>query len=139
MQKPIASLMAVGLLLLAACSTAEVEPGPITSFDDIAGTTYERQDPGKVHYFHFFGDGTWNTSSNPDLVEDRPGDVYETRFEGRRCFCTKSRVVATTTPTPPMRLTCWKTATCSWSPSRIRAGLVRASSPQNGSRFRSHP
>ena len=44
MQKPIASLMVVGLLLLAACGTGDtVEPGPITSFEDIAGTIYENQ------------------------------------------------------------------------------------------------
>jgi hypothetical protein len=48
-QKSIASLMAVGLLLLAACGTGgEVEPGPVTSFEDIAGTTYERQGIGAL-------------------------------------------------------------------------------------------
>ena len=42
MQKLITSLMAVGLLLLAACGTGgKVEPGPVTSFEDIAGT-YKR-------------------------------------------------------------------------------------------------
>ncbi len=85
MQKPIASLMAVGLLLLAACSTAEVEPGPITSFDDIAGTTYERQGPGGVGYFHFFEDGTWHGSTNQDLVEDSPFEIYETRWTTQQC------------------------------------------------------
>ena len=46
MQKPIASLMAVGLLLLAACGTGgEVELGPVTSFEDIAGT-YQFLGPG---------------------------------------------------------------------------------------------
>jgi len=35
--------MAVGLLLLAACGTAdELEPGRVTSFEGIAGTIYER-------------------------------------------------------------------------------------------------
>ncbi len=86
MQKPTASLMAVGLLLLAACSTAEVEPGPITSFDDIAGTTYERQGPGGVGYFHFFEDGTIHMSTNQDLVVHSPQVIDETRFEGTKVF-----------------------------------------------------
>jgi hypothetical protein len=78
--------MAVGLLLLAACSTAEVEPGPITSFDDIAGTTYKRQGPGQQGYFHFFEDGTIHFSSNRDLVEERPSIIQETSFEGTTVF-----------------------------------------------------
>ncbi len=82
MQKPIARLMAVGLLLLAACSTAEVEPGPITSFDDIAGTTYERQGIVPPVFFYFFEDGTIHGSSNRDLVEERPTIIQETSFEG---------------------------------------------------------
>ena len=86
MQKPIAGLMAVGLLLLAACSTAEVEPGPITSFDDIAGTTYERQGAGAPGYFHFFEDGTIHFSTNRDLVEERPSIIQETSFEGTTVF-----------------------------------------------------
>ncbi len=87
MQKPIASLMAVGLLLLTACGTGgEVEPGPITSFEDIAGTTYERQGVGGEGYFHFFEDGTIHFSSNRDLVQDRPQAIEETRFEGPKMF-----------------------------------------------------
>ena len=86
MQKPIASLMAVGLLVVAACSTGgEVEPGPITSFEDIAGTTYERQQ-GPPDFIHFFEDGTLYFSSNRDLVEDRPEFIDETRFEGTKMF-----------------------------------------------------
>ena len=75
-------------LLLAACSTAEVEPGPITSFDDIAGTIYERQGPGNKINILFFEDGTWHTinSSNRALVVDRPTGVIETRFEGTTVF-----------------------------------------------------
>ena len=86
MQKPIASLMAVGLLLLAACSTAEVEPGPITSFDDIAGTIYQIQGSGGQFFFYFFEDGTWHGSSNRDLVEESPSAIMETRFEGTTVF-----------------------------------------------------
>jgi hypothetical protein len=78
--------MAVGLLLLAACSTAEVEPGPMTSFDDIAGTTYERQGAGAPAYFHFFEDGTIHMSTNQDLVVDSPQGIHETRFEGTKVF-----------------------------------------------------
>ncbi len=96
MQKPIASLMAVGLLLLAACSTAEVEPGPITSFDDIAGT-YQGQGPGPV-FFHFFEDGTFHRSTNRDLVEDRPLSITETRFEGTKVFLTETKGVCDDDP-----------------------------------------
>ena len=86
MQKPIASLMVVGLLVLAACGTGgEVEPGPITSFEDIAGT-YQFIGPGGPFFFHFFEDGTYHGSSNPDLVEDRPSEIVETRFEGTKMF-----------------------------------------------------
>ncbi len=81
--------MAVGLLLLAACSTAEVEPGPVTSFEDIAGITYQRgfvtQRP---HYVQFSEDGTVNWSTNLDLIEDSPNGVMETRFEGTKIFTT---------------------------------------------------
>ncbi len=88
MQKPIASLMAVGLLLLAACSTAEVEPGPITSFEDIAGTIYKRGPGHEQLYFQFFEDGTFHLSTSQLLVEDALGGahIYETRFEGTEVF-----------------------------------------------------
>ena len=87
MQKPITSLMVVGLLVLAACGTGgEVEPGPITSFDDIAGTTYENVGPGAPFYLHILEDGTLHLSSNRDLVEDRPEIISETRFEGTKVF-----------------------------------------------------
>ena len=46
--------------------SGEVESGPITSFEDIAGTTYERQGVGPPSYFHFFEDGTIHLSSNRD-------------------------------------------------------------------------
>ncbi len=88
MQKPIASLMAVGLLLLAACSTAEVESGPITSFEDIAGTIYKRGPGHAPLYFQFFEDGTFHLSTSQLLVEDALGGahIYETRFEGTKIF-----------------------------------------------------
>ncbi len=87
MQKPIASLMVVGLLVLAACGTGgEVEPGPITSFEDIAGTTYERGPGHSPIYVQFSEDGTWHASTIRDLVEDSPSHIYETRFEGTKLF-----------------------------------------------------
>ncbi len=84
MQKPIASLMAVGLLVVAACGTGgEVESGPITSFEDIAGTYQLLRPGGQVQmYIQFFEDGTIHYSSNRDLVEERPFAIVETRFEG---------------------------------------------------------
>ncbi len=91
MQKPIASLMVVGLLVVAACGTGgEVEPGPVTSFEDIAGTTYERQQ-GSPDFIHFFEDGTMHVSSNRDLVEDNPAGVMETRFEGTKMFMNQTK------------------------------------------------
>ena len=93
MQKPIASLMAVGLLLLAACGTGgEVEPGPVSSLEDIAGTTYERQQ-GSTGFIHFFEDGTLHLSSNRDLVEDSPFAITETRFEGTKVFLKNTKGV----------------------------------------------
>ncbi len=86
MQKPIASLMAVGLLVLAACGTGgEVEPGPVSSLEDFAGT-YENVGPGAPLYLHILEDGTLHLSSNRDLVEDRPEIISETRFEGTKVF-----------------------------------------------------
>ena len=83
-------IMTVGLLLLAACGTGgEAESGPITSFDDIAGTTYQRQDP--PGFIHFFEDGTMHISSNGDLVEERPEAIDETRFEGTTVFANEIR------------------------------------------------
>ena len=97
MQKLITSLMAVGLLLLAACGTGgEVEPGPVTSFEDIAGT-YQEQGPFPV-YFHFFEDGTFTRSTNRDLVEDRPSSITEVRFEGTKVFLTETKGVCDDDP-----------------------------------------
>lgn len=67
-----------------------LQPGPVSSFEDIAGITYERQGLGSERYFHFFADGTFHMSSNRDLVVDRPQRVIETRFEGTEVFITDS-------------------------------------------------
>ena len=91
MQKLIASLMAIGLLLVAACGTGgKVEPGPVTSFEDIAGT-YLRGPGHSPIYFQFSEDGTWHESSNRDLVEDRPQAIYETKFEGTKVFLKETK------------------------------------------------
>ena len=93
MQKPIASLMAVGLLLLAACGTGgEVEPGPVSSLEDFAGT-YEAIGPGGPFYLHILEDGTLHLSSNRDLVEDNPSTISETRFEGTKVFLKNTKGV----------------------------------------------
>ncbi len=96
MQKPITRLMVVGLLVLAACGTGgEVEPGPITSFEDIAG--FYLRGPGHAPiYSQFSEDGTWHASSNRDLVEDALGGshIYETRFEGTKIFVTVQKEAA---------------------------------------------
>ncbi len=70
---------------------AGVEPGPITSFEDIAGIIYERQKPPS--FFYFFEDGTVHLSTNRDLVEDALGGshIYETRFEGTKIFVTETK------------------------------------------------
>ena len=106
MQKPITSLMVVGLLVLAACGTeGEVQPGPITSFDDIAGTPYKRG-PSVGHdlyvahdlYVQFSEDGTLNISTIRDLVEDHPIGIYETRFEGTKIFMTETEGICDDNP-----------------------------------------
>ncbi len=87
MRKPIASLTVVGVLILAACGTGgEVEPGPITSFEDIAGTTYDAGGVGGPFFAYFFEDGTAHGSSNRDLVVERPTVINENRFEGTTVF-----------------------------------------------------
>jgi hypothetical protein len=66
---------------------ASPTPGPVTSFEDIAGTIYERQG-NEPRYLVFFEDGTFHSSSNPDLVVDRPSDVDTTRFDGTQVLIT---------------------------------------------------
>ncbi len=66
--------------------SGEVESGPITSFDDIAGTIYERQGSGPQWYFLYFDDGTFHASQSQSLVEESPQVVGENRFEGTKIF-----------------------------------------------------
>jgi hypothetical protein len=65
-----------------------IQPGPITSFEDIAGTIYRSQGGGLQQYLYFVEDGTMHGSTNPDLVVDRASDVYTTRFDGTQVFIT---------------------------------------------------
>ncbi len=63
--------------------SGEVETGPITSFEYIAGTIYKRGPGHSSLYFQFFEDGTLHFSTSQLLVEDALGEahIYETRFE----------------------------------------------------------
>ena len=45
--------------------SGEVETGPITSFEDIAGTIYKIGPGHSQIYIQFSVDGTWNGSSDP--------------------------------------------------------------------------
>jgi hypothetical protein len=66
---------------------ASPTPGPVTSFEDIAGTIYERQD--SFDYFVlFFEDGTFQNSSSQDMVLDRPSGVFQTSFEDTKILIT---------------------------------------------------
>ena len=56
----------------------------ITSFENIAGTIYERQRP--TTFIHFFEDGTFHGSEVRDQLMDRPFFIEETRFEGTKLF-----------------------------------------------------
>jgi len=72
--------------------SGEVETGPITSFEDIAGTIYKIGPPHSPIYLQFTVDGTWNGSTNRNnLVEDRPSSIYESRFEGTKIFVTETK------------------------------------------------
>ena len=68
-------------------AASPTRPGPVTSFDDIAGTIYQRQNTGP-YFVYFLEDGTYNYSSNPDLVVDRPSGVFQTSFEDTKILIT---------------------------------------------------
>ncbi len=65
----------------------------VTSFEDIAGTYLNSQPRLAAEYFalHIFEDGAWHIAQNPFLVEDRPEETYETRFEGTNVFLTETQ------------------------------------------------
>ncbi len=78
--------------------SSEVETGPITSFEDIAGTIYKIGPGHSPIYIQFSVDGTWNGSTNRDLVEDRPEVIYESRFEGTKIFVTETEGICPVNP-----------------------------------------
>ena len=72
----------------------DTQPGPIASFEDIAGT-YLRRGPdvgnmGTKVYFLFLNDGTIHSSSDTDLIADRPTVIYEARFDGTTVSITQT-------------------------------------------------
>ncbi len=81
----------VVMVLVGACGDDDadtaLQPGPVTSFEDIAGT-YERHGPDAPTFFLFLSDGTLHVSTNPDLIVDRPSEVWQTRFEGTKILIT---------------------------------------------------
>ncbi len=75
-----------------------LQPGPITSLGDIAGT-YQRQGPGPISFIHFFEDETfWHASANRDLVEDQPTNIMEARFEGTTLIVRNSKGICADDP-----------------------------------------
>ena len=94
----VAVAILIGLLGFLTRGEPNLEPGPISSFEDIAGTTYERQGLGGQWYLHFFEDGTFHGSSNPDLVVDRPIWITETRFEAMKVFLDETKGVCDDNP-----------------------------------------
>ena len=85
-----ATVIIVGIGLWALPLGGGPEPGPVSSLEDIAGT-YQRQGPGYQVFIQFFEDGTWHFSTNRDLVEDRPEEIMETRFEGTKAFLKETK------------------------------------------------
>jgi acetyl esterase/lipase len=63
------------------------DPGPVTSFADVAGT-YIRRGPAAPTYLLLFEDGTIHTSTSVDRIADRPQTVLETRFDGTQVSMT---------------------------------------------------
>ena len=70
-----------------------LQPGPVTSFEDVAGTYLNTQPRIAAEYFalHILEDGTWHIAQNPFLVDELPEETYETRFEGTKVFLTETR------------------------------------------------
>jgi len=63
------------------------QPGPIASFEDVAGT-YLRRGGAANPYLLILEDGTVHVSLRKDLIIENPETVIETRFEGTRVFVT---------------------------------------------------
>jgi len=88
MNKLMVGSTAIAVFLLAGCGAAgegPPEPGPITSVEAIVGRAWHRTttDPW---YIQFFEDGTMNSSSNRELLEDQPVITDKFWFEGGQLF-----------------------------------------------------
>ncbi len=86
------AILSLGYGALTTIETApQLQPGPVTSFENIAGT-YFRRGVGEPMYFRFFEDGTVHVSSNADLVADRPMGILAATFEGTRILIVNGRL-----------------------------------------------
>jgi hypothetical protein len=111
-------VMSMMLLLATACGGAEQAPtpealpgdqgetalGPVSSFEDIAGTTYEYQGQSGTFYFHFFEDGTWNGARRQEAVIDNPAERWETTFDGTNILVTEIKGPCGDAPDPVYEL-----------------------------------
>lgn len=86
----VAVAILIGLLGFLTRGEPNLEPGPVSSFETIAGT-YQRQGPGGQWYVQFLEDGTIHVSSNRAMVEDRPSSIWETRFESTKVFLNETK------------------------------------------------
>ena len=93
-----AAAILVGLLGFLSSGEPDLEPGPISSFEDIAGTYQRQTPPGGPWYAQFFEDGTYHLSSNRGLVLDRPQQMTETMFEGTKVFLNEMKGVCDDNP-----------------------------------------
>jgi hypothetical protein len=113
----VSALLLVLLSLGTACSEADTTTasetpagdlgdtalGPVTSFEDIAGTIYEHQGPG-TFYFYFFEDGTWNGAGRQESVIDDPLERWETTFDGTNILVTEIKGPCGKAPDPVYEL-----------------------------------
>ncbi len=91
---------------------ASPTPGPVTSFADIAGTIYQRQDTGNLGLLYFVEDGTFHGSSNRELIVDRPRVVFQTSFEDTKILITTaSSICDQPDRAAPTSSSSWRTAT----------------------------
>jgi hypothetical protein len=78
------------LVVLLGFLSGELGPGPVLSFETIAGTN-QRQGPGGQWYVQFLEDGIIHVSSHRAMVEDRPSQIWETRFESTKVFLNETK------------------------------------------------
>ena len=94
----VAVAILIGLLGFLSRGEPNLEPGPISSFEAVAGTYQRETPPGGPWYVHFFEDGTYHGSSNQDLVVYRPQQITETRFEAMTVFLNEMKGVCDDNP-----------------------------------------